>query len=291
MFEWLKKKPKTGSRPEAAPSVVKDSHNANPPIGSWSRISLPQMGTIIAFVYVDPEAGVSAKGGPDGSDVANASLMTVRWPVSSPWVALNDEECRARSLPAVPLWLQSYGPQPLPNPPWRSDPLLRGRFVDGYPDDLQVLVHDGEPRRTGIQPEACFVQIIGSEPGPSRNLTYMAEVAKVSETDFSKQHQNNGLVYVAKLLNAPHHLKTLQKGDTLRVLAGGWRHPPIHVTPEYLAERALWRIQPCSLCSFSECLDPPSTMIPTRFPDTQGAENLRRDKERFFIDEPMQQHV
>ncbi len=33
--------------------------------------------------------------------------------------------------------------------PWRTDPALVDKLHPWYPDDLQVLVHDGEPRRTG----------------------------------------------------------------------------------------------------------------------------------------------
>jgi hypothetical protein len=31
---------------------------------------------------------------------------------------------------------------------WRDDPLLKGRFHPDFPDDLQVVVHDGGPRLT-----------------------------------------------------------------------------------------------------------------------------------------------
>ncbi len=34
--------------------------------------------------------------------------------------------------------------------PWRTHPGLAGRFTErGYPDDLQVLIHDGHPRFAG----------------------------------------------------------------------------------------------------------------------------------------------
>jgi hypothetical protein len=45
--------------------------------------------------------------------------------------------------------------------PWRADPNLAGQFHAEYPDDLQVLVHDGELRRTKIVPEACWVRVQG----------------------------------------------------------------------------------------------------------------------------------
>ncbi len=40
--------------------------------------------------------------------------------------------------------------------PWRSDPLLEGRFHPEYPDDLQVIVHDGGPRLTKNAPELMW---------------------------------------------------------------------------------------------------------------------------------------
>jgi hypothetical protein len=45
--------------------------------------------------------------------------------------------------------------------PWRGDPDLVGRFHPEYPDNLQVVVHDGEPRRTGRGTEACWVRVTG----------------------------------------------------------------------------------------------------------------------------------
>ncbi len=52
--------------------------------------------------------------------------------------------------------------------PWRSDPALVGKFHPSYPDHLQVLVHDGEPRRTAHQPELCWVRVVAEELGPER---------------------------------------------------------------------------------------------------------------------------
>src|SRR5262245_29603588 len=43
--------------------------------------------------------------------------------------------------------------------PWRNDPDLAGRFHPRHPDHLQVIVHDGEPRRTKRGPEGCWVNV------------------------------------------------------------------------------------------------------------------------------------
>ena len=45
------------------------------------------------------------------------------------------------------------------NAPWRTDPLLAGRFHQNYPDDLQVVVHDGGPRLSVIGPELMWVRL------------------------------------------------------------------------------------------------------------------------------------
>ena len=36
---------------------------------------------------------------------------------------------------------------------WRDHPKLKGRFHESYPDDLQVMAHDGGPRLTDSRPE------------------------------------------------------------------------------------------------------------------------------------------
>ncbi len=258
MFDWFKKKKPTPPAPAAS---------AEPPLNAWVRIPLPHFGEVIAFAYVDPQAGISAKGGPEGSAY---NAVTVRYPVSAPWIALDEAERRRLALPDVPDWLHFYGPQPAADRPWRTDPLLRARFHESHPDDLEAIVHDGEPRRTGIPPEKCWVKIVGAEPGPTRALIFSPEATALSNAEFTRLHQNNGLVYLARLLNTPFKLKTVKEGDTLRILAGAWKLPPLHVTPAYLAERAAWHIQPCDKCSLSECMDPPSTMAKFKFPNVGG---------------------
>src|SRR5690242_6623830 len=50
-------------------------------------------------------------------------------------------------------------PVVLMNALWRTDPLLAGRFHASYPDDLQVIVHDGGPRLSVIGPELMWVRL------------------------------------------------------------------------------------------------------------------------------------
>jgi hypothetical protein len=141
---------------------------------------------------------------------------------------------------------------------WRSDPALRGRLHESFPDDVQVLVHDGEPRRTRRAPEECWVRITEAFAGPPR-LPDLKESA----------------VYVGKLLNAPSLLGSIKQGDPLYFVAGGGLETPLQITEQYLVERGKWIIDPCTRCGMSECLDPPSVMIGTRFPSAPPGMTMR----------------
>jgi hypothetical protein len=216
----------------------------------WVELELPEppwseREAFLGFVYLDPKAGLTAKGGRvgDESQVERPSL-TVRLPIGVPGRVLDDEERAKRGLPEAPSWLSFFGPQPPVNGPWRTDPGLRGRFHPQYPDDLQVLVHDGEPRRTGKRTEVCWVRVDAGE--------------------------GTGGLYEGTLLNQPHALATVKAGDRIRFLSGAGGKHPLYVTAEYLAERDSWEIQPCPNCGFHEALDPPTVMARTRFPDALG---------------------
>lgn len=212
----------------------------------WIELRLPdppweQLEPFVGFVYLDPQAGLSAKGGRAGDPTAAAKpSLTVRLPIGVPGRVLPDDEAEGRGLPATPGWLHHFGPQPLRDAAWRVDPALQGRFHAQFPDDLQVLVHDGEPRRTGKGTELCWLRVVAvDEGGPGR--------------------------YLGELLHPPHALTTVRAGDRLRFIAApGGRHP-LHVTDAYLAERDAWDIQPCPGCGLREALDPPSLMAAGRF--------------------------
>ena len=216
----------------------------------WIELELPEppwpeKEPFLGFAYLDPQAGLSAKGGRAGDPAQiERPALTVRLPIGVPGRVLDDDEAARRGLPASPPWLSFFGPQPPAHGPWRSDPGLRGRFHPQYPDDLQVLVHDGEPRRTGKRTEVCWVRVDGGEAG----------------------------LYEGELLNQPHQLATVKAGERIRFLSGAGGKHPLHVTPEYLAERDGWEIQPCPSCGMKETLDPPSVMARTRFPDAGGSE-------------------
>lgn len=125
--------------------------------------------------------------------------------------------------------------------PWRTDPLLVGRFHPEYPDDLQVLVHDGGPRISKCRPELVWVRIVGTANG----------------------------VFSATVLNQPSYLKAVKQGDVIQFLVTPSCQHPILVTAKYLAERPHWTIHPCDKCGFAELFDAPSDLIRIVFPNLE----------------------
>ncbi len=225
------------------------------PFGRWVMIDRFPDEPVIAFVYLDQRAGPSAKGGlASERDLATMPSRTVRLAPQLQLTEMTDAEVAARMLPARPAWLDHYGPQPDPESPWHRDPLLAGKFHTQFPDDIQALVHDGDPRRTRRGPELCWVRILKIDRAPTRRLT-------VAEIEPSRH------VYVAELLNQPHTLTSVNKGDRLKVISVHGLEHALHVTDEYLREREQWSITPCDRCGMTECFDPPSVMAKVRFPD------------------------
>ncbi|MBX7192902.1 MAG: hypothetical protein K1X94_12630 [Sandaracinaceae bacterium] len=147
---------------------------------------------------------------------------------------------------------------------WRDDPELRGKLLPDHPDDLQVLVHDGEPRRTGKGPEACWVRITGAA-GVLRSP--VAPKGPPGPPDPSLVRWLERTIYTGQLLNQPHQLTSVAQGASVRfVHAPGMPHPVL-VTPGYESERPRWAVTPCDRCGADQMLDPPSIMAKTRFPD------------------------
>lgn len=134
--------------------------------------------------------------------------------------------------------------------PWRRDPLLQGRFHPEYPDDLQVIVHDGGPRLTKNTPELMWVSVVGK----------------------------SGRAYRGKLLNKPHGLASAKQGDEILFLAGPKGIDPFFVTPKYLQEREHWHILPCNKCGMPELFDAPSDLIAAVFPKLKDQKNVAEMK-------------
>ena len=162
---------------------------------------------------------------------------------------------RVRKLPERPAWLDHYGPQPNAEAPWRTDPLLAGKFHPQFPDDTQVLVHDGDPRRTRRGPELCWVRIQRVDRAPTRRLVEPSEIEP-------SRH-----VYIGELLNQPHTLQSVKRGERIKLISVHGLPHPLHVTDDYLREREEWAISPCDRCGATEVFDPPSVMAQVRFPD------------------------
>jgi hypothetical protein len=224
------------------------------PFGSWVMIDRLPEEPIIAFVYLDPRAGPSAKGGlASEHDLARMPSRTIRLAAETQLRELGPDELVARRLPMQPDWLRSFGPQPAPQSPWHRDPLLAAKFHAQYPDDIQALVHDGDPRRTRRGPELCWVRILRVDRAPTRQVS----------ADFEPSRH----IYIAELLNQPHTLDSVKRGGRIKLISVHGLPHPLHVTDAYLAEREEWIITPCDKCGASECFDPPSVMAHVRFPD------------------------
>jgi hypothetical protein len=210
-------------------------------VGTWIRMDIPNHGSYTGFTYVDPRAGFSSRGWLDDAP-DHIPAVVVRLPLGVPWRELSAEEVGAEGLETPPDWVaEYYGPQPPAGTEWgwwRDNPTLAGRFHPEYPDDLQVLVHDGGPRLTTTRPEVVWVRANGGA----------------------------GDVFTGRLLNQPHQLTTVKEGDEIRFVANGGEHP-LMVTDKYLAERANWDVTPCNKCGLGELFDAPSDLVRVVFPD------------------------
>lgn len=122
---------------------------------------------------------------------------------------------------------------------WRNDPALAGRFHPDYPDDLQVIVHEGGPRVTQARPELIWVRITGKQ----------------------------GEAYQGTLLNEPHQLPSLKQHDAILFLAPSATIEPYLVTEQYLRERKEWYIGPCNKCGMPDLFDAPSALQAKIFPN------------------------
>jgi hypothetical protein len=148
--------------------------------------------------------------------------------------------------------------------PWRNDPDLQGKLHPQHPDDVQVIVHDGEPRRTQKSPEACWVRITGTDgvlrsPIAQRGATSAPTPASVQWIERT--------IYTGQFLNQPHALSSVREGASIRFVHAPGIPNPLMITPGYESERPRWAVTPCDRCGADQLLDPMSVMARTRFPD------------------------
>jgi hypothetical protein len=222
------------------------------PVGVWIRLPLPQHPEYVGYTYVDQEMGLSAQNFQEHDpNNPESKVIIVRLPVGVPWEVLGEDEVRRRGLPDVPAAVaEFYGPQPARGTlwgTWRTHPKLAGRFHPEFPDDLQVLVHDGGPRLTDRRPELIWVRVTGAD----------------------------GDVFFGSVLNEPQQLKTVEQGSRIRfVVPEGGEHP-LMVTEKYLRERPDWVIQGCNRCGLTELFDAPSDLIRVIFPNLPADAQLQ----------------
>jgi hypothetical protein len=129
---------------------------------------------------------------------------------------------------------------------WRVDPLLMDRFHPEYPDDVQVIIHDGGPRFTEKSPELVWVTV----------------TSKIANT------------YRGKVLNQPQALTTVKQADEINFMAVAGAEYPFLVSQKYLDERAQWVIKPCEKCGFPELFDAPSDLVRKVFPNVRENEDV-----------------
>lgn len=133
-------------------------------------------------------------------------------------------------------------------PLWGEHPKLQGRFHPEFPDDVQVISHDGSPRRSGRQPELVWVRVTGCD----------------------------GDVFSGVVLNQPQQLRNVSAGSNILFIVPQGGEYPLQVTRKYLEERSTWRLlMPCKTCGLTELLDPPSELVASTFPSVT-AEALQR---------------
>jgi hypothetical protein len=146
---------------------------------------------------------------------------------------------------------------------WRTDPDLVAGFHAQYPDDLQVIVHDGEPRRSKRGPEACWVRVSGVARRLRFPLLPAGAGAALSPEAATWAERT---VYQGALLNQPHQLQSVAKGDPVTFIYSPGVPHPLRVVPAYLEERPVWAVKPCDKCGADQTFDPPTVMAATRFP-------------------------
>lgn len=121
---------------------------------------------------------------------------------------------------------------------WRTHPALSGKFHRDFPDDIQVIIHDGGPRTTTLNPEAAWVTVTGAD----------------------------GDVFSGRLIVTPTHITSVRLNQSIRFIATSNNHP-VMVSDKYLEERPSWHIGACDKCGFDELLDAPSDLIKVVFPN------------------------
>lgn len=118
--------------------------------------------------------------------------------------------------------------------PWKEHPKLRNHIRSEFPDDLQVIVHDGGPYRSDRRPELVWVRVTACE----------------------------NQIFSGVVLNKPAQLRGVAEGSNILFIAPEGGAFPLQVTRKYLQERSTWRLlMPCKECGSTELFDPPSELL------------------------------
>ena len=126
---------------------------------------------------------------------------------------------------------------PLNKHPFRHGK-LSGRFHPDFPDDVQVIVHEGGPYFSDREPELMWVRVTGCEND----------------------------IFSGVVLNTPHQLREVRKGSVITFLVPEKGEYPLLVSTKYVQERPTWRLlMPCENCGLSELFDPPSDLLAKTF--------------------------
>jgi hypothetical protein len=127
------------------------------------------------------------------------------------------------------------------NSPWRDYPTLIGKFHPEFPDDVQVMVHEGGYRFAFTRPEVVWVRVTGLEDDVLRGV----------------------------VLNEPRQLEKISEGDEILFIVPKGADLPLLVSEQYLAERQDWVITPCDKCGFDELFDAPSDLVDDLIPNQE----------------------
>lgn len=129
---------------------------------------------------------------------------------------------------------------------WRNHPGLKDKLHADFPDDVQVLVHDGGPHLTDHHLEVVWVRVTACD----------------------------GSVFKGTVLNMPKQLTSIQQSSVINFLVPDGGEYPLMVTEKYLQERGDWIVHACKKCGLTELFDAPSDLIRVVFPDLSEASIL-----------------
>lgn len=129
---------------------------------------------------------------------------------------------------------------------WHTDPAMAGRFHPDFPDDVQVLLHEGSFRFTPARPEVMWAKLIGhvAITGP--------------------QGRRIG-AYQVQLLSQPFELQSLHLHDQILAVCNNSYPYLIRVSESYLSERTDYEVLPCNQCGLPELFDTISRLIAYTF--------------------------